>query len=343
MPHSSGGGSHGGGSHGGHGGGFGGHGGGGGSYKTSRTYFAGAHKYVYYHKKSPIVVYTNYDYKKANKAFPLFIFAFYFGFFGLSLLLAAAVMVFSPIKIRTNYDTSIVIEDNADLMSSSEEKELKKELNEFLDKTGIAPSVVTVNNEDWMGEYKNLEKYSYDLYLDMFEDEKHWLIVYSEPVTPDEEFNDWYWEGMQGDDTDSVLTRSKTSVFNSALQKKLTARTRYTVGESFTESFEEFNKVVMKKDSESLIAAVAVLFFALIMGTVTGLFIYFGVKITKQHRSSFECKEEVIRQNKCSYCGGVYIVGHHNNCPHCQAQIPFQDTPGYAGREFTLPDFNTPG
>ena len=321
MPHSSGGGSHGGGGHGGHGGG--GHGGA--AARTSRTSFPGARKYVYYRSGKPVLLYTNYDYTKSGNTAVCILVAGYFALAALTMVFVAFTMIFGPFKIRTNYDTTIVIEDNADLISTSEEKELKKALKDFFNKTGIAPAVVTVNNEDWQDDYKNLEKYSYDLYLDMFKDEKHWLIVYSEPVEPDY-FNDWYWEGMQGDRTDGVLTEKKTSKFNKSLQKKLTARTKYTVGEALTESFEEFNKVVMAKDNNGIMAVV---FFVItgLFGGLSAFFIILGIRLKKQYKSSFECKEEVVRQRKCSYCGGIYVIGHHNNCPHCQAQIPYEDTP----------------
>ena len=39
------------------------------------------------------------------------------------------------------------------------------------------------------------ESYAYDEYLDLFDDEMHWLIVFS--TDGDEEWEDWYWEGMQ--------------------------------------------------------------------------------------------------------------------------------------------------
>ncbi|MCR5059457.1 MAG: TPM domain-containing protein [Saccharofermentans sp.] len=322
MPHSSGGGSHGGG---GHGGGFGGGGRGGSASRTSKTSFPGARKYVYYRSRTPVLIYANYDYTKSGNTAACYLAAGYFAVAAITMVFVAVVMLFGPFKVRTNYDTTIVIEDNADLISKSEEKELKKALKDFLDRTGIAPAVVTVNNEDWQDDYKNLEKYSYDLYLDMFKDEKHWLIVYSEPVEPDF-FNDWYWEGMQGDRTDSVLTESKTSIFNKSLQKKLTARTKYTVGEALTESFSDFNKVVMKKENNAL-KAVAFFMITVLFGGVSGFLIFLGIRLKKQSRSAFECKEEVIRQRKCNYCGGVYVIGHHNNCPHCQAQIPYEDTP----------------
>lgn len=40
-----------------------------------------------------------------------------------------------------------------------------------------------------------------------------------EPEHPDKEFNDWSWEGMQGNDTDPVLTQRITSAFNEEFEE----------------------------------------------------------------------------------------------------------------------------
>ena len=325
MPHSSGGGSHGGGGHGGHGG-FGGAGGA--SGRRSSTHFAGAKRYVYYRNRKPVMVYANYDISKdRSTSMALFVFAFTLSYVALVFILMAVMAVMPVIKKRTNYDTKIVIEDNAGIIDDEDEADLKKELKEFLDKTGITPAFVTVNNEDWKRDNRtSLERYSYDLYLDMFDDEKHWLIVYSEPEVPDPEFNDWYWEGMQGDNTDSILSKSKTRIFNKEFQKNLLKRDKYTVAQALTRSFDSFNEVVMQKDKDTWV--VAVIFWPLSALAVTGVVFLCigGIKAGKSAKSAFECKEEVVRQAKCNYCGGVYVIGHHNTCPHCQAQIPYEHT-----------------
>ena len=85
-----------------------------------------------------------------------------------------------------NYDHTIIIKDEANVIN--DEAALKKELERFRDKTGVTPSVVTVHNETWAN-YGRLEEYAYDRYLREFDDEMHWLIVYSEPIDPDPKFN----------------------------------------------------------------------------------------------------------------------------------------------------------
>lgn len=272
----------------------------------------------------PHVVYADYDVTTDQSAFALFIMgAVMFFIFGMTMLLPAVVALLPPVKKTMKYDTEIIIEDNAGIITRAEEKELMKELEEFQDLTGITPAFYTVYNEDWTKKYKKLEYYAYDLYVDEFEDEKHWLIVYSEPKNPDQYFNDWYWEGMQGDDTDSILSRKKTEIFNSSFQKNLLKRDKMTVAEALTGSFDDFNKVVMTKNKDDWMMTVVFGIVSLVANGAGVLFIVFGVRSRKQKKTAFECNDEVIRQAKCEYCGGVYIVGHHTNCPHCQAQIPY--------------------
>lgn len=101
-----------------------------------------------------------------------------------------------PQKMDTSpsYSCEIVdcagVIDDADMVQSA--------IDDFYDETGIPVEVMTVNNEDWQGSYSKLEDFAYDMYVTEFDDEEHWLVVYSEPTSPDPDFNDWYWEGMQG-------------------------------------------------------------------------------------------------------------------------------------------------
>ena len=211
MPHSSGGGSHGGGSHGGHGG----HGGASGP-RISRSHFAGARRFSYHNRHGQQrYFYADNKFDPKFKPLRLLLAVVYLPFLFFAFMMLKDALHILP----KNYDHSIIIEDEAGVINNRDT--LYKELKLFMDKTGIAPSVVTVHNETWSDNYYDLERYAYDRYLQEFSDEMHWLIVYSEPAEPDPIFNDWYWEGMQGDYTDPVLTTENTSRFNSKLQSLL--------------------------------------------------------------------------------------------------------------------------
>lgn len=235
MPHSSGGGSHGGGSHGGsHGGSS--HGGSRGP-RISRTSFSGARRYSYYRHGQQRYFYADKNFKPGFHPSRLLIGLLYlpFVFGGITEIKSAL-----PI-VPKNYDHNIVLNDEADVIDN--EDALYVELERFMEKTGVTPSVVTVHNEAWEN-FDSLEDYAYNRYLQEFDDEMHWLIVYSEPIDPDPSFNDWYWEGMQGDDTDPVITVEKANEFNSSLYGALFDGTDFAtaVKTSFSEFTDNYSR-----------------------------------------------------------------------------------------------------
>ena len=67
------------------------------------------------------------------------------------------------------------------------------------------------------------------------------LFVYSVNT---EDGNDWVWIGMQGDDTDKILTNAQVTNFNAALMNKLT--NGRAVAQSFTEIFNERGPAFME-------------------------------------------------------------------------------------------------
>ena len=327
MPHSSGGGSHGGGSHGGshhssHSSGRS-RGGSGSSQRTSSTAFAGATRYVYYRNKRPYFVYSNYDIRKKNTASTVITIIF-LAIMALPILgvgIAGAVVSFeTPKKVYPPSNKSIVIEDELGVIDN--EDDLIDTLEDFRGETGIVPAVVTISEEKWNQSYPTLEDYAYDKYLELFKDEKHWLIVYSSEVE-DDGFDDWKWEGMQGNDTDNILTVKKVERFNEDLHKMLLQRSKYSVGEAIEKAFDSLNSYVMNKTWNKPV------FFASV--GVSGFFLFFlvwlGISTIKPVKTSYYhkaivCDETLVDQEKCEYCGGVYVVGLHKACPHCAAPLP---------------------
>ena len=290
MPHSSGGGSHSGGSHsssGSHSSHSSSGGGSSGGYhsnrRTSDKPFPGSKMYLYYQDRKPRFIYSNYDLKNKKPDF--------------------------------------VIEDNLDIFEN--EKNLKRSMKAFYEETGIVPAVITVKNEDWNKEYSSLEKYAYDEYVARFPDEAHWLIVYSEEIK-DNGFNDWYWEGMQGDRTDPVLTASRANKFTESLHKRLLQREKYSVDEAIAATFDEYTPQMM-----NIIMDKAQFFTCLFLFLVFGGSTYYSFavaykspKVPEQLKHAKAVNLTAVYQEACSYCGGIYIVGMHRECPHCGAVLP---------------------
>lgn len=335
MPHSSGGGSHGGGSH---------HsssrssshrssGGGSSRIRTSRTYFPGARRFVYYTDGVPNYVYSDTDLSKGPSKLRFLLLIVYIPF-----VLSAIVMIATsfgiPAKLRVDYNSQIIIQDDAHLLGDT--TKLNNALEDFFNTTGIAPAVMTVYNSDWQDNYTNLEKYAYELYVNKFHDEKHWLIVYSQPQDPDDEFNNWYWEGMQGDDTDSIITSSVAYDFTDDLHKRLLIKGT-SVNDAITDSFNALTPTVMKFRFEGETFGIGL--FMLLFVCIHAFFMVFFRPDAKKYKGAVEvamgeneihlastsAQTVTMKQAACEYCGGVYTVGSCNVCPHCGAPIQPQD------------------
>lgn len=321
MPHSGGGGSHGGGSH--SSGGSHSHssGGSGGSsrYRTSSSYFPGARTYVYYRNRSPVFVYSNGNLKQASIVrYLLLLFYLPFIFAILSMLITS---VHLPKKLHGTEGYDIVIEDNAGILKST--NDLHTKMQEFKDKTGVTPAVITVNNEDWQTYYSSMEQYAYDLYVNRFEDETRFLIVYSEPIVVDDNFNDWHYELMEGDDTYHILTDSCNDIINEKLYKYFTAASKYTTDEAISKTFAELTPNIMR-----LSVAWETVFIGLGMAAFIAVHMFFMVFFKpKQPYKTKELTEvpgntdATPRTQPCEYCGGLYVPGIHLKCPHCGASI----------------------
>lgn len=230
-----------------------------------------------------------------------------------------------PHKLPQNYDYKIVVEDKANVLGNT--AELRNSLVAFYNRTGISPAVITVENSDWQGNYSDLENYAYDLYVNHFADESHWLIVYSTPdgYSSSDGFEDWYWEGMQGNDTDDVLTESVTNSFNDELQKNLTARTRYTVSSAISTSFDDLTPTVMKSKVNwaMLFTSIAILAFVCLHACLM-----IGINPKARKYAKAKPCSDAAQEKACEYCGYTYVVDTCTECPHCGAPIPPEDQPG---------------
>ena len=313
MPHSSGGGSHSGGSHSSSSGS-----GGRSTPSVYRSYHSGTRRFVYYQNNRPYYYYST---EKVKEPAPwrlpsaIIVLAAYL----LLCIPISSLAVITPYKLEMDYDTDIVIADNIDVMNGDEEADLIEKLREFQDITGITPSVLTVDNEEWKPYYESISDYAYDYYVNAFADEAHWLIVYSTDGGTD--FEDWHWEGMQGDSTDNIITSDVSDHFNEVMQKELTARSRYTVKDAIFDSFSTILPGIMDKHIDwELVAALIILSVIVVAFCVSE--IYRTIRAKKQSHS-YACKtaEEQPLEDTCEYCGGVYVHGIHLSCPHCGAPI----------------------
>lgn len=233
MPHSGGGGSHGGGSH-------GGSGGSGSSSRTSPYYFPGARRFRrhYYDGRPDDYFYSDATPRKTGISSLIFIVLFGVFFCG---MMGVMNTQNSAKKLKENYtrpQTRII--DNIDVIDN--DVSLEAALEEYNDTTGICPVIYTMYESEASG-YSSLEKFAYDKYLQLFSDERHYLMVYTIPEEQAEDYKsgelkvpDFNWEIMIGDDTDALY---REVLFTSGFHNQLEAGT--PPGVAFENTIEELN------------------------------------------------------------------------------------------------------
>ncbi len=315
MPHSSGGGSHSGGSHSGGSSSSGSShsGGGGGGIRTSTSPFQGSHAYVRYREDgSPQYIYSSSsELDKPSSKLRYLLILFYVPFFYFSIMaLKGAVNI--PERLPVTYDTSIRIEDG--LGAVKDETELRRRMEAFLDETGIAPALVTAPNSAWESYYDSMEYYAYDMYVTRFPDESHWLVVYT---TGDKNgFDDWHFEGMQGNDTDNVLTQTITSEFNDSMTKYLMQGD--SVDRALSKAFADIEaEGLMKPSADPTGLAVSLVIFLFSAGHM-----FLMIRDPhKKYRDYTLIPDAAKDPEYCEYCGSGYWPGTTLKCPSCGAPV----------------------
>ena len=285
----------------------------------------GYSRYAYY-RNGDSKVYYKYVKNKAGipaAAVVFFSFVYLIFLFAAIGLIAASVSVRKPLKL--DYNDEIVIEDNIGRMNASEKADLTEAFEEFKTKTGVTMSFITVYDDRWSYEKDTLEDYAYYLYVNRFNDEKHWLIVYSE----NNGSADWQWEGMQGDDTDTVLSKA-VSVFNESYQKYLFSDSKYDYAMALTAAMNDINN--LKYSGIKVEPTIGIGIFILAFIILHAWLMFSGmiksskedeVRIKKEKAGAVRV-DEGAKEDVCEYCGGVYIHGVHTSCPHCAAPVRAQ-------------------
>lgn len=331
MPHSSGGSSHSGGSH--HSSSSrsssrsSGSSGGGSSRRSSSKPFEGSKRYLYYKDSKPYFVYSNYDIRKKDMSMIacwIMTFVMFFLPFLAGTVFCTYDAVNFPKKIQyfKNKSVEFIIEDNLGIFEN--EKDLKRSMKDFYKETGIVPAVITVSNETWNNDYSSLEAYAYDVSVNRFPDEAHWLIIYSESIK-DNGFNDWYCEGMQGDRTDPVITGPRGDEFTDSLYKRLLQRDKYSVDEAIAETFDQLTPKMMKVGLKNTLQFYVFLIMTVLLLAGSALTLVWSINKTKVpeiYKDAKPCELTAVYQEPCNFCGGVFIIGMHTECPHCGAAIP---------------------
>ena len=204
--------------------------------------------------------------------------------------------------------------DDIDAISINEEIELKETFKTFYDKTGITPAVMTTDNYP-----VTLKRYAYDSYVRSFSDERHWLIVYYKGTG-----NYWAFEGIQGDETDTILSESVTTRFNKIVYNDLTNGDN--IATALNDSFNNITPNIMKPyftlDSAILLFAVVwiIMFTTVVVIDIKNLINKYRLK-----DAIFVGNPDKMKIVKCPFCDTEYYENTIKRCLKCGGELPYED------------------
>lgn len=278
MPSSRGGGSFGGG-----GGSFGGgsrgggsSGGGRGPRFSSKRAFPGARRYYYYDRFGARHFFF-YAGVPVRRSLGSIIFSTIFGLTIVVLLLSIFLYLFIPHKLKaskcTDYGSYVLDESN--LFTDADKEYLSTALQKFYKDTGVQPFVYAVSYENIPVNYtpvtsRNLENYAYEIYVNMFQDEGHCLILYARDTSSVS--HSGLWIEMTGDDAQNVFDDDAFKEFQNDLNRKLNTygvNPATAIADAFTENIDT---VIKLGTSQKMTLTLMVVFFLIIIGAlVSGL------------------------------------------------------------------------
>ena len=172
-------------------------------------------------------------------------------------------------------------------------------------------------------DYESFEDYAYEQYVNTFKDEKHWLIVYFSRTGTLKE--NWGFEGMQGNDTDSILYEKVTNLFNETLYKSLKDE-ETTVSNAFIKAFDTITPDIMTPtfymDTSGII----------VCSLLGGFIVLFTVVqiINSNHRKNIAKAVQVdgtLELKTCAHCGNSYYANSVTKCPKCGHDVEFLHIP----------------
>ena len=283
-----------------HGGGFGG-GGGGGSFgggfhssggsghsqnpgpRITNRPFHGARRYTYINSRGMMCFfYSNQTPRRTSLTSTILLYGGLIIFF----IVLAAFLISSavPKKMSKIYisPTSSYYEDNAGIVTNA--NELNSEFNSFYELTGVQPYLYTIKAENFPKQYGAITKYTledfaYDLYIDQFSDEGHWLIVFVKY----ENSPYFGWVDMAGDYTQNIINDTFFNKFQKDMQRYLNTASQdgasITYCDAIITSFKNSEDYAFDMSSQ---ARGQIIMYSFIFGGLVALMLYVLIKSIQQ-------------------------------------------------------------
>ncbi len=182
---------------------------------------------------------------------------------------------FIPHKLssrKCNLYSSYIV-DNANVINK--EDGLEESLKAFYEKSGVQIVVYTQTIEYFENKIgsvskENLENYAYDVYVNLFNDEGHWLIVV---ITDGMEGS---WIDMAGDNTSLIITDSFFEKFQSEMQENLN-NTSISKSQALKKCFNYATENILTFSMVDIVPMILYFVFIISILFIIGIQIYKGI------------------------------------------------------------------
>ena len=281
--------------------------------RRSTVFFPGAYTYLYYRNRRPYYYYSNYDLRedRRNSRVSIVILAIVALLFGLlSFNLVKKGTSDDAYVIKGNDSYSIIIKDSNNLLEDKES--LKIGLEQVQKQSGTVLSVMAVTKDEWSSRYDSLEDYAYELYVNNFTDEDHYLIVYS--VVADN--TDIYaFETIVGDNYSSYIDYDVEDNFSRQISRNLESGENITT--AILDATNYLSSAVQEgvKEDRSSAKVIGIVLGVIALISIIGAVFKF-IDTNKQSEYVRVDKDNEQGMN-CPYCGERLLTNKLSKCPFC--------------------------
>ena len=215
----------------------------------------------------------------------------------------------------------IKVVDQADLLTSSEEREIIELFNEVYEESGM-PVTLYTDNYDWKDNYVSLAVYSEELYYRMGIDEDAMIILFT-AKEKEQTFWDWEYDMYCGDDTIKCLSDPSFDKLLDNFQKAMAQQDlKYALDYAWNSVMDELATTAIDWNMMPIVGVLllfySVFYVSIIKGAVQEHEAY------KYFKSQPQGLKQTVMRSVCPNCGASNTSKRHT-CPYCGSVLTLVD------------------
>ena len=204
------------------------------------------------------------------------------------------------------------------LGTEEQQKQLVLSMNQFREQTSVVPEILVVDYDEWCQKQygQKIQNYAQYQYNHRYQDQKHWLIVYSE-LTVDGQTRQ-YWGEARGNETTDWLTDRVVKKFMNDLRTN-TDQYSNDKSQAVSASFQALTEYEGRKHLQ-----MTYLFLSVFIGVAYSVGMIWLVLMPWYLNYLYEIARPIesldtYDRGYCPRCKGEILIGYTKYCPHCGA------------------------